>query len=358
MRDFIRRMEEKAIAGVPITAPEGYRLIQAEGPDILDLISSANRVRIHYWGNKINLCSIVNAKSGHCSEDCRFCAQSAYHDTGIPTYSLMDTEGLLGAAAEAGGYKAEAFGVVAAWRGLREGREMEAVLDRIRELAAAGHARVDASLGIIEDPNIALRLKAAGLQYYNHNLETARSFFPSICTTHTYDDRVRTIQHCKAAGIGICSGGIFGMGEGQEQRVELAVALQELDVDVVPLNFLHAIPGTPFENIPPLRPMQILKIIAVFRLMLPAKDIMTAGGREVHLRDLQSWMFHAGASHTLIGNYLTTLGRKPEADLAMIEDLDLSCAPAHAPSVRQDAPVRSPDAVHRADRIQTDLILR
>ena len=323
MRDFIRRMEEKAIAGGRLTHEEGRRLIRAEGPDIIDLISSANRVRLHYWGDQINLCSIVNAKSGNCSEDCNFCAQSAYHDTGVPAYPLMNGEGILRAAKEAGDHGAEAFGIVAAWWGLREGRELEMVLDRIRELAAAGHTRTDASLGIIADKKIALKLKEAGLAYYNHNLETARSHFPKICSTHTYEDRVRTIQYCKEAGIRICSGGIFGMGESLDQRVELAVALQELDVDVVPLNFLHAIKGTPFENLPPLRPMEILKIIAVYRLMLPSKDIMTAGGREVHLRDLQSWMFTAGASHTLIGNYLTTLGRKPEDDLKMIEDLDL-----------------------------------
>jgi len=325
MRDFIRQMEEKAIAGERLTEAEGRRLIRAHGPDILDLIASANRVRIHYWGNRINLCSIVNAKSGHCAEDCRFCAQSAYYGTGIPTYPLMDGDKIVAAARAAQRHGAAAFGIVAAWRGLRAGRELEAVLDRIRELSAAGHTRIDASLGIIESPEIAFRLREAGLQYYNHNLETARSFFQNICTTHTYDDRVRTIAYCKAAGIGVCSGGIFGMGENEDQRIELAVALQALDVDVVPLNFLHPIVGTPFAQMPPLRPMEILKIIAVFRLMLPSKDIMTAGGRELHLRDLQSWMFHAGASHTLIGDYLTTRGRKPEDDLAMIADLDLTC---------------------------------
>ncbi len=323
MRDFIRRMEEKAIAGERLTYEEGCRLISASGPDILDLIASANRVRHHYWGDQVNLCSIVNAKSGNCSENCNFCSQSAYHDTGVPTYPLMDAPGLLKAAQEAGSNGAGAFGIVVAWWGLREGRELEAILQRIRELVAAGHTRTDASLGIIADRKIAFKLREAGLAYYNHNLETAQSHFPKICTTHTYDDRVRTIQYCKEAGIRICSGGIFGMGEVLEQRVELAVALQELDVDVVPLNFLHAIKGTPFEEIPPLRPMEILKIIAVYRLMLPSKDIMTAGGREVHLRDLQSWMFAAGASHTLIGNYLTTSGRKPEDDLKMIEDLNL-----------------------------------
>lgn len=323
MRTFIREMEEKAIANERLSYEEGRRLIQAEGADIMDLISSANRVRQHFYGDQVNLCSISNAKSGNCSENCSFCSQSAYHGTAIDTYGLTSSEKLVSEAKTAASHNAEAFGIVVAWWGLREGPDLDAILERLRALSAAGHARTDASLGIIADPKIAFQLKEAGLAFYNHNLETARSFFPNICTTHSYEERVKTIEYCKAAGIGICSGGIFGMGESLDQRIELAVALQELDVDVVPLNFLHAIKDTPLADVLPLRPMEILKIIAVYRLMLPSKDIMTAGGREVHLRDLQSWMFAAGASHTLIGNYLTTSGRRPEDDLRMIEDLDL-----------------------------------
>lgn len=323
MRTFIREMEEKAIANEVLSYDEGCRLIEAEGPDIIDLISSANRVRLHFCGDQINLCSISNAKSGDCSENCTFCSQSAYHGTDVEAYPLTDSEQLLAEAKTAASQNAEAFGIVVAWWGLREGPDLDAILERIRALSAVGHTRTDASLGIISDPKIAFQLKEAGLAFYNHNLETARSFFPNICTTHDYEERLKTIEYCKAAGLGICSGGIFGMGESLNQRVELAVALQELDVDVVPLNFLNAIKDTPLEDMPPLKPMDILKIIAVYRLMLPSKDIMTAGGREIHLRDLQSWMFTAGASHTLIGNYLTTTGRKSEDDLRMIEDLGL-----------------------------------
>lgn len=337
MREFIREMEEKALSGGRLTYEEGCRLASVSGPDIFDLIGSANRVRVRYFGNRIHLCSIVNAKSGGCSEDCKFCSQSARYQTDIPTYPLMDSEGILRAAKEAGTNGAEAFGIVAAWWGLREGSQLEQVLERIRELAASGHARTDASLGIIPTLEIARKLREAGLQYYNHNLETARSHFPNICTTHSYEDRVRTIRYCKAADIRVCSGGIFGMGESWDQRVELAIALQSLDVDVVPLNFLHPITGTPFDGVSPLRPLEILKVIALYRLMLPAQDIMTAGGRELHLRDLQSWMFAAGASHTLIGNYLTTLGRKPEDDLRMIEDLDLEVVGGPVQAVAQES---------------------
>jgi len=331
MRAFIREMEEKALSGAGLSYEEGCRLIRAEGPDIIDLIASANRVRLHFCGDEISLCAISNAKSGNCSEDCHFCAQSTYNGTAIQTYPLAESAQLLAAAKEAGQHRAEAFGIVVAWWGLKEGPDLEAILERIRALADAGHTRTDASLGIIDTQEIAHKLKAAGLSYYNHNLETARSFFSNICSTHSYDDRIRTIGYCKEAGMKVCSGGIFGMGERLDQRVELAVALQELDVDVVPLNFLNAITDTPLEDLAPLRPMEILKIIAVFRLMLPEKDIMTAGGRELHLRDLQSWMFTAGASHTLIGNYLTTSGRRSEDDLKMIEDLDLR----HSASCRE-----------------------
>lgn len=323
VRDFIRSLENKAMAGEWITHEEGCRLMDLRGPDILDLIASANRVRHHFRGDKVGTCSIVNAKSGNCSENCSFCAQSVHFQTDIQTHDLMDREGVVEAAKRAANEGAEGFGIVAAWRGLKEGPGLEAVLDRIRAVAALGSPRADASLGNIPSLAVARKLKEAGLECYNHNLETARSFFPNICTTHTYEDRVRTVRFCKEAGLKVCCGGIFGMGETAEQRVELAATLRELEVDVLPMNFLHPVPGTPLGRVAPLRPMEILKTIAAYRLMVPRADIMTAGGRELNLRDLQSWMFAAGASHTMLGNYLTTTGRNVRADLQMIEDLDL-----------------------------------
>lgn len=321
-RDFIRDCESKVLSGQSLDFEEGLRLISARGPDVIDLIAAANRVRYQFKGEGVSLCSIVNAKMGGCSENCGFCAQSVHHPTDIETYPLLSADRIVEAGREAAQNGAHALGIVAAWKGLREGRQLEDVLGRIRALAASG-VTADASLGHIPKVEIAHKLKEAGLHTYNHNLETAESHFEKICTTHTYRDRVQTIQRLKEAGIRVCSGGIFGMGEGLEQRVELAIALRELDVDVVPLNFLHPIPGTPLEGAEPLQPMEILTIVATFRLMLPDKDIMTAGGREIHLRDLQSWMFMAGANHTLIGNYLTTTGRRPEDDLQMIRDLGL-----------------------------------
>lgn len=300
------------------------QLIHLHDADVWHLIAWANRIRQHFRGNQIHLCSIVNAKSGGCPEDCKFCAQSAHYSTGIPIYPFLGRDEVLAAAQEAKKYHAQALGIVAAWRGLREGPLLERVIQRIQELAESGTVRADASLGIIESREVAQRLKDAGLVAYNHNLETARSYYPNICSTHTYEDRVRTVQICKSVGLKVCCGGIIGMGESREQRVELAMELRALDVDIVPLNFLHPIPGTPLADVEPLTPLECLKTIAVFRFILPNKEIMVAGGREKNLRDLQGLMFTAGASATMVGNYLTTKGRNAEDDLQLVRDLGLT----------------------------------
>ena len=309
--------------GHQIDFDQGLSLIKTDGADVFDLLSWANRIRQHFKGNRIHLCSIVNAKAGACSEDCGFCAQSTHYETESPVYKFLDQETVADASQVAEVNGAQALGLVAAWRGLREGRMLDQVCQRIEELSKGGKVRADASLGLIESPAVAEKLKNAGLSVYNHNLETANSFFGQVCTTHTHQDRINTIKHCKSAGLRVCSGGIFGMGESLEQRIELALELQELDVDVVPLNFLVHIDGTPLENNEPLPPMEILKTIAEFRFVLPNKEIMVAGGREPNLRDLQSMIFMAGASATLVGSYLTTGGRSAEDDLQMITDLGL-----------------------------------
>lgn len=291
--------------------------------DIFDLMSWANRIRERFKGNKIHLCSIVNAKAGACSENCSFCAQSSFHQTGSPRYGFVDPEPVLEAAEEANRHGVTAVGLVAAWKGLNEGPMLDEVCDRISELARSGKTRPDASLGIIKSQKVADRLKEAGLECYGHNLETSRRFFPNQCTTHSYEDRIETIGYLKKAGIKICSGGIIGMGETREDRCDLAFALKEVDANVVPINILNPIPGTPFEKIPPLAPMEILKTIACFRFVLSKKEIMIAGGRTVNLRDMQSMVFTAGASALMVGNYLTTLNQPVEKDLQMLKDLGL-----------------------------------
>lgn len=291
--------------------------------DIFDLMSWANRIREHFKGNKIHLCSIVNAKAGACSENCSFCAQSSFYQTGSPRYGFVDPEPVLEAAEEANKNGVTAVGLVAAWKGLNEGPMLDEVCDRIRDLAQSGKTRPDASLGIIKSQKVADRLKEAGLECYGHNLETSRRFFPNQCSTHTYDDRLETIQFLKKAGIKICSGGIIGMGETRADRCDLAFALREAGANVVPINILNPIPGTPFEKMPPLPPMEILKTIACFRFILPRQEIMIAGGRTVNLRHMQSMVFAAGASALMVGNYLTTLNQPVEKDLQMLKDLGL-----------------------------------
>jgi biotin synthase len=213
--------------------------------------------------------------------------------------------------------------LVAAWKGLNEGPMLDEVCDRIREMAQGGKTRPDASLGIIKSQKVADRLKEAGLECYGHNLESSRRFFPSHCTTHTYDDRIETINYLKQAGIKICSGGIIGLGETREDRCDLAFSLRDIGANVVPINILNPIPGTPFEKNPPLPPLEILKTIACFRFILPRQEIMIAGGRTVNLRDMQSMVFTAGASALMVGNYLTTLNQPVEKDLQMLKDLGL-----------------------------------
>jgi biotin synthase len=323
-RARIAGLGERVLSGGPVTRGEALWLFQLENSaDIFDLLSWANRVREHFKGNKIHLCSIVNAKAGACSENCSFCAQSSFYQTGSPKYGFVDPEPVAEAADEANKNSVTAVGLVAAWKGLNEGPMLDEVCDRVRELKAGGKTRPDVSLGIIKSQRVADRLKEAGVECYGHNLESSRRFFPKTCTTHTYDDRLETIGHLKKAGIKICSGGIIGMGETREDRCDLAFSLKEIGANVVPINILNPIPGTPFEKNEPLPVLEILKTIACFRFILPRQEIMIAGGRTVNLRDAQSLVFMAGASALMVGNYLTTLNQPVEKDLQMLKDLGL-----------------------------------
>ena len=343
----IARLGQMVLRGKSIERKDAEWLFHLEkSADIFDLIAGANRIREHFKGNKIHLCSIVNAKAGACSENCSFCAQSSFHQTGSPRYGFVDPEPVVDAAAEAGRNSVAAVGLVAAWKGLKEGPMLDEVCDRIRDLARTGKTRPDASLGIIKSQVVADRLKEAGLECYGHNLESSRRFFPKHCTTHTYEDRVETIGYLKKAGLKICSGGIIGMGETRQDRCDLAFSLKEIGANVVPINILNPIKGTPFENVTPLPPLEILQTIACFRFILPRQEIMIAGGRTMNLRDMQSMIFTAGASALMVGNYLTTLNQSVEKDLQMIKDLGLDpnwdnhnfsdqegCAPTHAAAV-------------------------
>ncbi len=323
-QERIGSLGRRVLAGGELDREEVLWLLRLEASaDILDLLAWANRVREQFKGRTIHLCSIVNAKAGGCSEDCQFCAQSAFYQTEAPRYGFVDADTVAQAAEEAARHGVTGLGLVAAWKGLEEGPLLDEVCQRFEQMTQLGKVRPDASLGIIRNQRVADRLAAAGVQCYNHNLETSRRFFPQQCSTHTFEDRLQTIRLLKQAGIRICSGGIIGLGETLEDRCDLMFELKQVDPALVPINILNPIPGTPFAHNTPLPPLQILQTIACFRLVLPRQEIMIAGGRTVNLRDAQSLVFMAGASALMVGNYLTTLNQPVEKDLQMLRDLGL-----------------------------------
>jgi len=286
--------------------------------DTIDLIFCAHKVKERYKKNQTVLCSIINAKSGFCSEDCAFCAQSSHHKTAIRTYPLLDGSEMTRKAIQLEKEGATRYSMVTSGYMLSDD-EMNAICNSAAAIARETNLTVCASLGMLTE-QMAKRLKEAGVSVYHHNLETARSFFDKVCTTHDYDEDIRTVRLAKASGMKVCSGGILGLGETWEQRVELAFTLRDLDVDGIPVNFLNPIAGTRMENRPLLEPMEALKIVALFRLANPDKDILICGGREVTLKDYQSWLMLAGANGLMIGNYLTTLGRHIKMDTDMIRN--------------------------------------
>jgi biotin synthase len=316
-------LTEQILVGGELAQEEALELGRTAPHDLLDLFAAANRIKTHFVGNQVHLCSIINAKSGRCGEDCAFCAQSAHHETEAPIFPLVSEEAITRAARDAEQKGSGCFGIVTSGTSIGSGEELEMICTALRRIRSERIINPSCSLGII-DQETAVRLEAAGAVTYHHNLETARSFFPSICTTHDYEDDVQTIRNVRQAGMKVCCGGIFGMGETMAQRVELALTLRELEVDSVPINFLNPIPGTRLAAANFLTPLECLHIIALFRLILPKKRITVCGGREKNLRDLQSWMFFAGANGTMIGNYLTTTGRDEQQDRQMLKDLGLT----------------------------------
>lgn len=319
---ILHQITERILNGGTLSAGEALELATLSGSDLFELFVAAQRIKEHFVGNRVRLCSIINAKSGICAEDCAFCAQSVHHRTDAPVHPLADEARIVAAARSAQQAGSGCFGIVTSGTAITNSDELERICSALGTIRAQLDISPSCSLGLL-DLQTARRLKAAGAVTYHHNLETARSFFPSICTTHDYEQDVATIQNAKAAGLRVCCGGIFGMGETVEQRIELAFTLRELEVDSVPMNFLNPIPGTRLAEADFITPLECLQTIALFRLILPARKLTICGGRERNLRDLQSWMFLAGASGTMIGNYLTTSGRDEAQDRQMLKDLQL-----------------------------------
>jgi len=312
----------------PITVEEARRLIRhGSGPEFEALLARANAVREAVHGSEINLCGITNAKSGRCPEDCGFCSQSAHFpEADAPVYPLVPAEDIVSQAKAAERAGVREFSIVASGRLMSKESELRTLEEAVHRLRTETAVEPCASLGLMKEPALA-RLKEAGLLHYHHNLETARSHFDNVCTTHTYDDQLETIRAAKRQGLKLCSGGILGMGETPEQRVELAETLRDAGVDCVPMNFLNPRPGTPMANVKAITPEECLAAIAVFRLMMPTAHIFVMGGREVNLGDRQELIFHAGANGTMVGNYLTSTGRAPDATVGMVERQGLSLKP-------------------------------
>jgi biotin synthase len=319
MRIKIQKIGDKILEGQSVSLKEILPLLEAEGPDIIELAALANRVRVKFNGNHMDLCSLLNAKSGRCPEDCAFCAQSAHYKTEAPTYPLMDMDQMVREAKEAQTSRTGRFCIISSGRQLND-KEFETVLNALGQIRRETDLALDCSFGTLT-PERAEALRKVGVTRYNHNLETAESHFSKICTTHSFRDRVQTIEVLKEQGFSICCGGIIGLGESPQQRLELAFYLKELGIDCIPVNILNPRPGTPLEHSEAIPPMEIIKTIALFRFVLPKGTIKIAGGREVNLRDLQSLALLAGANGLIAGNYLTTPGRNAEDDLTMIRDL-------------------------------------
>lgn len=309
---------DKALSGERLTMEESLSVIQADDSELLAILQAAYRVRRHYYGNKVKLNLIMNAKSGLCPEDCGYCSQSIVSNAPIEKYTLLEKDTLVDGARKAMELKAGTYCIVASGRG-PSNREVEQVVAAVREIKATMPMKICACLGILNEEQ-ARRLKEAGVDRYNHNLNTSSSHFGRITTTHTYDDRVQTVEKAKTAGMSPCSGCIIGMGESDREIVEIAWSLRELGADSIPVNFLHPIEGTPLAGRNDLNPRRCLKVLALFRFICPSKEIRVSGGRELQLRSLQPLSLYA-ANSVFVGDYLTTEGQESLADHRMIEDL-------------------------------------
>lgn len=313
----IQNALEALFDGAPISPGMALAISALPEVETPGLLLAARTVRRATRGSKVHRCAILNAKSGRCSEDCAFCAQSGHYATAAPVTPLLSEETIVAAGEAAAQAGAHCFSIVTS--GLRlPPAELATVCAAVARLRQRTNLELAASLGLLSDADAA-QLRAAGLTRYHHNLETSASYFPRICSTHNYAEDVATVRRAKDYGLEVCCGGIIGLGEGWAERIELALTLRELEVERIPLNFLLPIPATPLEAQPLLSPHDALKTIALFRLLLPQAGITIAGGRSRILGDYQSWIFLAGADGCMIGNYLTTPGRDLAADAVMLE---------------------------------------
>jgi biotin synthase len=311
-------LASRALRGEVLSEGEALAILRAPDEELLDIMAAAYRVRRQYFGKTVQLYFLMNAKSGLCPEDCHYCSQSKVSEADIPRYNFLSREKLMDGARLAAERKSKTYCIVISARGPSE-REIQAVEKIVPEIKAKYDLEICACLGLLT-PDQANRLAACGVNKVNHNLNTSPEYYEQICTTHTYQDRVATLAACRSAGLALCSGGIIGMGEQDEDVVRMALALRELKVESIPLNFLIDISGTPLQRTKNLTPRYCLKALAMFRLVNPSSEIRIAGGRELHLGSMQCLGLYA-ANSVFVGDYLTTAGQAPEADYKMIEEM-------------------------------------
>jgi len=325
-------LASRILAGESLTVDEGLAILNCPDVELPALLAATYRVRHRYWGNEVQLYSLRNAKSGLCPEDCGYCSQSKVSTADIPKYRFNDEATLLESARVAAENKSRTFCIVAAGRGPTE-RELDHVVQVVRKIKDTLPLNICCCLGLLT-PDQARRLAEAGVDRVNHNLNTSRRFYPEICSTHTFDDRMETLRAVREAGMELCSGGIVGMGERHDDVVDLALTLRELQVESIPVNFLHPIDGTPLAGRRDLNPRECLKVLCLFRLANPQSEIRIAGGRELHLRWLQPQGLYA-ANSLFVSDYLTTKGQTPDDDYRMIEDLGFVIT-APGPETKKD----------------------
>lgn len=311
---MINKLKDKILSGYNITYNEALSLIDAP---LNELLEAANDIRKHFCSNIFDICSIINAKSGKCSENCKFCAQSAHYKTNISEYPLLDKEKIV----ENALYMAEKgvlrFSIVTSGKALTD-KDVEILADTIKEIKSKSNISICASLGLLTDENFK-KLKDAGLERVHNNLETSENFFSSVCTTHTFDDKINALKAALKSGLSVCSGGIIGLGESMQDRIDLAFSLKELGIKSVPLNILSPVKGTPYENNKPLSEEEILKTISIFRFILPDAFIRLAGGRSL-LSDKGRKAFLSGANAAITGDMLTTYGISVDTDMQIIKE--------------------------------------
>ncbi len=316
--NYWQQLASNVLDGRPISDVEAMRILSGSDEEIVELVAAAFRLRHRYFGKTVQLYFLVNAKSGLCPEDCGYCSQSKLSTAPIAKYRMLSSDQLLDGARVAAERGSKTYCIVISGRAPNE-REMQAIEMVIPQVKDQFNLKVCACLGLLTPEN-ATRLKACGVDRVNHNLNTSREHYDEICSTHTYNDRLETLNNVRAAGLELCSGGIIGMGESHADLVSMAMELRQLNVESIPLNFLHAIEGTPLEANDHLTPQDCLRALCMMRFVNPTSELRIAGGREKHLRSLQPLSLYV-ANSLFVGDYLTTKGQAPQADYEMIADL-------------------------------------